>query len=244
MWSGVAMPNVTSCGSSTCARTFARSIVCRPGSALVRVVGVLAHPARRVVPGVVGQREARACRSAAAARASPNRCSRRCSSTVPGLMWTSQSMSMPSASSGRSRFGKRAFPLGVMKKFDRPQRSGLADVAQRHRARPERAVASGGGPSRSGIAARSAGLVANQGAKRIVRPGAACARASLQASASVSCTRRSRGPLRVSAAARRGRGRAEEGGVGAGAGGHAAALLEAARAPRGAACIGPPPRSS
>ena len=101
-----------------------------------------------------------------------------------------------------------------------------------------------GRPSRSGIDARSAGLVANQGAKTIVRPGAACARASA-AGLGERVVHADARQARGASGPRRGAGRPGRRGRRA----RRRALPPPRRArtasrSRGSACSGPPPRSS
>ena len=238
MWSGVAMPNVTSCGSSTCARTLSRSIVCSAGSSLARVVGVLAHPARRVVPGVVGQREA------VRARVQQQLARRRIG--VVGdvehgaradvdvaidehrsllLPWGCSRRRLPRCSQHRAAnpaARKRRFPLEVMKKFD----TGRSRTGVRPAVRVRSHVSSQAEEARHGCALARASL-RTRGRRGSCGRARRAHRASAQASASASCTADARqAGCGQSASARRGAGRPEEGGVRAGARGHRRRALE------------------
>ncbi len=121
----------------------------------------------------------------------------------------SQAPAMPSISRAPRPLRKRRSCVAVMKKFDADRDPKRDSSTIRHSGsdparRGQTPIPCCHSPSSSGTAARSAGVVANQGAKTIVRPGAACARASLQASASVSCTATLARPAAASASARRG----------------------------------------
>ena len=156
--------------------------------------------------------------------------------SLPHCRWGCSRRRLPRWPKHRARLAPANAGLRstVMKKFDHRMRSRSAAGVRPQAGRPR--------ATRSCALAR--GVVGNQGAKTIVRPGAACARASAQASASERARSTLARPAAVSAAARRGPAGPKRAACDAGARGDGRGALEQLALLGRTRASAPPPRSS